>query len=85
MFDSFGWVEAWPQELKDVVRAHRKEVLRAQMLENYAKKCAPDAFEEIMEELELTISKIQLLANKQMALNYAFYNEKFRPQSSDKY
>lgn len=48
----FGYCQAWPEELKELNRAHYRACCRARNLESYIERVSPDEFYSVMAELE---------------------------------
>lgn len=48
----FGYCQAWPEELKELNRAHYRACCRVRNLESYIERVDPDDFYSVMAELE---------------------------------
>jgi hypothetical protein len=66
MESSFGFRPSWPDEVKELWHNWRREALRVESLENYAKHCAPDEFEATVDELEKATAKVMEYAKALM-------------------
>lgn len=58
----FGFCQAWPEELKELSRAHYRAVCRMKNLEAYIERVSPHEFDTVMDELERAREEVLTLA-----------------------
>ena len=68
--DSFGYCQAWPDELKDLSRRHYRAVCRVRCLEAALTRIDPSDFDALMDQLEDVRQEAYMLGSAFWRMKY---------------